>query len=116
MRTEREPSSARLLVVLAAPFICVLLAACQQTTGRAEQPTATASSAAAYAAGDMRSSAAAGTAAPSREYRILPQDMLEVSVYQVPSLNRTAQVDGTGHIALPLIGGVKAGGRTAREL
>ena len=116
MSIEREPSSTGLLFKLAAPSICLLLAACQQTTSRADQPAATATPAAAYAAGDMRSSAAAGTAAPSREYRILPQDMLEVSVYQVPALNRTAQVDGTGHIALPLIGGVKAGGRTAREL
>jgi len=44
------------------------------------------------------------------------QDTVEVSVFQVPSLNRTAQVDGSGRIALPLIGAVTAAGRTTREL
>jgi len=43
--------------------------------------------------------------------------MLEISVYQVPSLNRSVQVDGSGQIFFPpLIGGVQAGGRTARDL
>lgn len=50
------------------------------------------------------------------EYRIAPQDVLDISVYQVASLNRTVQVDANGRIDLPLIGSVRAGGQTARDL
>ena len=50
------------------------------------------------------------------EYRISPQDIIDVSVYQVPDLNRSVQVDASGMAGLPLLGGVQAGGRTVREL
>jgi polysaccharide export outer membrane protein len=50
------------------------------------------------------------------EYRIGPLDLLEVSVFQVPDLGRTVRVSANGEIALPLIGTVKAGGRTVAEL
>ncbi len=50
------------------------------------------------------------------EYRISPQDIIDVSVYQVPDLNRSVQVDASGMVGLPLLGGVQAGGRTVREL
>ncbi len=62
-------------------------------------------------------SAPAGQATASRaDYRLVAQDVLDVSVYQVPDLNRTVQVDGAGMISLPLIGGVPAAGRTVREV
>lgn len=54
--------------------------------------------------------------AAATEYRIAPEDTLEIAVFMVPSLNRTVQVDGVGRIDLPLLGKVAAGGRTAREL
>ncbi len=50
------------------------------------------------------------------EYRIAPEDTLEIAVFMVPSLNRSVQVDGSGRIDLPLLGKVPAGGRTVREL
>ena len=50
------------------------------------------------------------------QYRISRQDTLDVSVYQVPDLNRTVEVDGAGMINLPLLGGVAAVGKTVREL
>src|SRR5262245_1085198 len=46
------------------------------------------------------------------EYRITPQDVLQVSIFQVPDLNRTVQVDGNGFISLPLVGGVPVRGKT----
>jgi polysaccharide export outer membrane protein len=49
-------------------------------------------------------------------YRIGPQDVLEISVYQAPDLTKTVQVAETGTINLPLVGDVQAGGVTAREL
>lgn len=49
-------------------------------------------------------------------YRITPGDILEVSVFRVPDLTRTVEVDGAGNINLPLIGSTAAGGKTVREL
>ena len=50
------------------------------------------------------------------EYRVGPQDLLEISVFQVNDLNRTVRVNTGGQITLPLIGMVQAGGRTVQEL
>lgn len=49
-------------------------------------------------------------------YRIGPQDVLDISVYQAPDLAKTVQVAETGTINLPLVGDVQAGGLSAREL
>jgi len=50
------------------------------------------------------------------DYRIGPQDLLEISVFQVPDLNRTLRVNTVGQISLPLAGVIQAGGKTAQEL
>ena len=50
------------------------------------------------------------------DYRLMPEDVLDVVVYQVSDFNRTVQVDGAGNIALPLLGAVPAAGRTIREV
>jgi|GEM_PF-242072 polysaccharide biosynthesis/export protein len=50
------------------------------------------------------------------DYRISPNDVLDINVYQFEKLSRTVQVDGAGRVSLPLIGGVTAAGRTVREL
>lgn len=49
-------------------------------------------------------------------YRIGPLDVVEVSVFKVPELSKVAQVSDAGTISVPLIGDVKAGGMTAREV
>jgi polysaccharide export outer membrane protein len=55
-------------------------------------------------------------AVPQADYRIGPQDVLIVDVFQVPDLSRTVQVDVKGLILLPLIGQVTAGGHTPQEV
>lgn len=50
------------------------------------------------------------------EYRIGPQDTLDVNVSQLPDLTKTVQVDPSGKILLPLIGQVQASGRTPAQL
>jgi polysaccharide export outer membrane protein len=50
------------------------------------------------------------------EYRLGPQDLVEVNVFQVSDLNRTVRVNSSGQLSLPLIGVIKAGGLTVREL
>lgn len=49
-------------------------------------------------------------------YRIGPQDVIEISIYQAPDLTKTVQVAEGGTVNLPLVGDVRAGGITAREL
>jgi polysaccharide export outer membrane protein len=50
------------------------------------------------------------------EYRVGPQDLIEISVFQVPDLSRVVRVNSGGQISLPLIGVVQAGGLTIQEL
>jgi polysaccharide biosynthesis/export protein len=50
------------------------------------------------------------------DYRIGPQDTLEINVFQVKDLTGPVQVDSTGNILMPLIGQVPAAGKTPREL
>jgi len=45
-------------------------------------------------------------------YKISPDDMLEVRVFQEEDLNTTAKVNADGSIALPLVGSVKVAGRS----
>jgi len=61
------------------------------------------------------SSAPTGNGA-NDDYRIAPLDVLEISVFGVPELNRSAQVSLSGLITLPLVKNVQAGGRTSAEL
>lgn len=50
------------------------------------------------------------------EYRIGTDDLLEISVFDAPELNRTVRVAANGEFSLPLLGAVPSGGLTAREL
>jgi polysaccharide biosynthesis/export protein len=52
----------------------------------------------------------------AEEYRIGPQDLVEISVFEAPELNGTVRVSASGEISLPLLGGVHAAGLTARTL
>ncbi|WP_228242510.1 polysaccharide biosynthesis/export family protein [Porphyrobacter sp. GA68] len=45
-----------------------------------------------------------------------PLDTIQVIVFGVPELSRELQVDASGRIAMPLIGTIDAGGKTAAEL
>lgn len=49
-------------------------------------------------------------------YRIGPQDEIEINVFDVPELNLTARVGQSGFISLPLVGGVRALNLTETEL
>lgn len=50
------------------------------------------------------------------DYRVGPQDLLEISVFQVADLNRTVRVNTSGDISLPLVGVLHVGGRTVQEV
>jgi polysaccharide biosynthesis/export protein len=52
----------------------------------------------------------------SADYKVAALDVLDISVFGVPDLNRTVQVSTSGVITLPLINSVKAGGRTQAQI
>jgi polysaccharide export outer membrane protein len=45
-----------------------------------------------------------------------PQDVLDISVFQVPELSKTLPVSDTGTINFPLLGEIRAAGKTPEEL
>ncbi len=49
-------------------------------------------------------------------YRLQPGDTIQVSVWQEPKLDRQLVVAPDGMVAMPLVGHVSAGGRSARQL
>ncbi|MGQ9645845.1 MAG: polysaccharide biosynthesis/export family protein [Thermodesulfobacteriota bacterium] len=52
----------------------------------------------------------------TRDYRIGPEDLLEISVYEDEKLNKTVRVSSQGDISLPLLGVLKVEGLTAVQL
>lgn len=52
----------------------------------------------------------------AEDYRIGPEDLLEISVFEAPELNRAVRVAASGEISLPLLGAVQAAGLTPKAL
>jgi len=50
------------------------------------------------------------------EYRIGPEDVLNINIFEAQELNREVRVSAGGDISLPLLGSVRAAGLTPREL
>jgi len=50
------------------------------------------------------------------DYRIGPQDLLDINIFEAPELNRTVRVSENGEVSLPLLGGIHVARLTAREL
>ena len=56
----------------------------------------------------------AGTS-PRADYVIGSEDLLEISVFEQPDLNRTVRVSGDGTISVPLLGIIPVDGLTTKE-
>ena len=56
------------------------------------------------------------TESQNSEYRIGPDDLLNVSIFEAPEMNCTVRVSASGQISLQLLGTVQAAGLTPREL
>jgi len=52
----------------------------------------------------------------SEDYSIGPEDLLEISVFEAPELNRSVRVSAGGEISLTLLGPVQAAGLNPRQL
>ena len=68
--------------------------------------------------GNARQSSGAQTARPfgDSEFRLGPEDVIEVFVWKEPDLSTTAVVRPDGKVSLPLIGELHTSGKTAVEL
>ncbi len=51
-----------------------------------------------------------------RDYKIGPEDLLEIAVFEEEKLNKTVRVSSQGNISLPLLGVLRVKGLTANEL
>jgi polysaccharide export outer membrane protein len=52
----------------------------------------------------------------STDYRLQPEDILEISVYEQPDLDVKVRVTSEGEIAYPLLGKIKVAGLTISEV
>jgi polysaccharide biosynthesis/export protein len=50
-----------------------------------------------------------------KDYRLSPNDLMEVEIFEMDSLKRTVRVNAAGAISLPLIGHLIVGGLTPQE-
>lgn len=55
-------------------------------------------------------------AVDASEYHIGSRDLLTITVFQIKDLDREVRVNNAGQISLPLVGAIKAAGRTVGEL
>jgi len=53
---------------------------------------------------------------PYSDYKIGPEDLVEISVFEDEKLNKTVRVSSQGNISLPLLGILRVKGLTANEL
>jgi polysaccharide biosynthesis/export protein len=96
---------------------CLLLvltatqAACASTSGRAASQTP-------GVPGEVLATVPGGAQGTSRDAArtIGPRDLLDVSVFEAEELSRTMRVSDAGDISMPLLGVVRAEGRTTLEL
>lgn len=58
----------------------------------------------------------APTSSEGREYRIGKDDLLEITVFEVPELTATTRVGASGAISMPLVGSLDVAGHTPREI
>lgn len=83
--------------------VLVLLTGCESTTTTVTPMTSP-------AAGTIASTA------PAAGYRVAAYDILDIAVFQVKDLDRTAQVTASGTITMPLIGEMPVAGLTTKEI
>jgi polysaccharide export outer membrane protein len=105
------------VVFLLGALVPSLLAQGGQTSGQSANTGQVAAQASNQRFEQLRQALVAGTVKPLvDDYHIGPQDLLDITVFEAPELNRTLRVSARGEISLPLLGAVKASGLTPQEL
>ena len=100
----------RALVVTSA-CLCLTSIAAAQAPPRSDGSTTSSVSAAAAA-----SAREARIVADDRDYKIGPEDVLDISVWKNPELSRTVPVRPDGKISLPLVNDIQAAGLSPSRL
>jgi polysaccharide export outer membrane protein len=113
----RLPAAAALL-----PIVAVAIFALGQARAEEPAPALRMSSVLATApTGAPASPAAAAvprngyTRTGMRDYRIGPEDLIDIQVFGVDQLSRSLRVNARGSVSLPLVGAVEVAGLTAQE-
>ncbi|HEY2345011.1 MAG TPA: polysaccharide biosynthesis/export family protein [Xanthomonadaceae bacterium] len=96
---------------------CTVLLLCLLLVGCASEPAlVTTNSHVQVATGALPAPGPRAAYQNASEYRIGPLDLLTITVLGVPELSQDVRVNAAGEFSLPLIGAVRAGGRTVEEL
>jgi polysaccharide export outer membrane protein len=122
-----SPRSLLLAAFLAAPALCAAqgtsvqgAAGTQPMDLRVGRAADTAAAEAAAEAPARAQSAVPGLAAPlvslGKDYRVVPNDLMDVEIFELDNLKRTVRVSAAGTISLPLIGQVPVAGLTSQEV
>lgn len=123
-RNERRQPIWKILLVALAVLACAQAAAGRQKAARKPASTGKTSSFRGETTRDynqrieqlLHRAPAPTPGFSSLDYRIGPEDLLEISVFEAPSLDRTVRVTADGEISMPLLGNVRAAGLTSRDL
>jgi polysaccharide export outer membrane protein len=67
------------------------------------------------AAGQPVSASTGDSANTTTDYKISPQDILQIAVFQIKDLDSAVQVGEDGNIALPLVGKIQVKGKTTYQ-
>ena len=120
MRTSFGKAALRVLQALAGPaFLFVGLSACAQGNAGDNYSLRKESNAPGAAQlVNLVSTGELGNTPPIRQeaYRIGPDDLLDISVFEAPEMNRTLRVSADGEVSFELLGAVNASGLTPEEL
>jgi polysaccharide export outer membrane protein len=101
-------------IAVCAVFLPLGLSAQTGTTTASQEATAKAQAAAAakLVPGNLPLNSLASFGA---DYKISPNDLVDVDIYGVPDLKRSVRVKPSGAVNLPLIGNITLGGLTAQQ-
>jgi len=97
-------------------FSCLAISACSTSGSAVRSGTATAVTTSRTAMPPPDTTSSGGVYIGVSDYRIGPQDLIDISVFQVADLARTVRVNTAGQISLPLVGTIQAGGMTVQGL
>jgi polysaccharide biosynthesis/export protein len=98
------------------PILLVAFLLCSQARAQDTRGQASATSQGQKSEPKANTDNSAASATTDAEYRIGPQDVVQIDVWKEPEITRTIPVRPDGKISLPLLNDVQAAGLTAMQL
>jgi polysaccharide biosynthesis/export protein len=109
-------TTGRFLLAFAAASLAIATPGLARDKRDVQNATAAGAMASATAPQTMGAPQAVYVPQATPDYKIGPNDTLQITVLQVPDLTRTVQVDTGGNIMMPLVGKMSVSGMNANEL